>query len=437
MTARTDMRKPFPPLMLLSILCLAVPPSVVTAAAPATAPATAPAAMGAEAYCDWLAGCINAMEKDMPSITASADKAAELYVHEGYQIGTIGDQGFFGESYGRSGGMMRMLSPGQIRNAKMKTIVLVALREDKWDETLAKVREYVDSGNSMVIGFGRAELLKRAKTDGVEFDAVVDNHAAPHGGLFKDGDTWVVPTSPTANVTALWVWTGEFVAGCTRRGKMPPMFQGYAVPGGQERAKRIGHVKFHETKPEPVEPGRIGREFLDELRADLSKVREQEMTDIRATAAKAVAAREAGRGVYAFLHGHAVGGEQIGYPHDPGYFEQLNAGWFRQRRDVKLGEGDFVLCIGFDQRFHGWNFRKWDDEARKAGATLAWSFTDYKDDEVDALGDDEIFINQHWAFGDAVATVPGYDIKILPTSGVIADAVLWMVTAEMHEILAR
>ena len=47
----------------------------------------------------------------------------------------------------------------------------------------------------------------------------------------------------------------------------------------------------------------------------------------------------------------------------------------------------------------------------------------------------EIFIDQHWRFGDAVATVPGYDIKIFPTSGVIADAALWMVNAEMFALL--
>lgn len=27
---------------------------------------------------------------------------------------------------------------------------------------------------------------------------------------------WVVPTDPPANLTALWVWTGEFIGACTR-----------------------------------------------------------------------------------------------------------------------------------------------------------------------------------------------------------------------------
>ena len=47
-----------------------------------------------------------------------------------------------------------------------------------------------------------------------------------------------------------------------------------------------------------------------------------------------------------------------------------------------------------------------------------------------AILTDEVYIDQHWAFGDAVVEVPGYDVKILPTSGVISEAVLWMVCAE-------
>jgi hypothetical protein len=46
----------------------------------------------------------------------------------------------------------------------------------------------------------------------------------------------------------------------------------------------------------------------------------------------------------------------------------------------------------------------------------------------------ETIIWQHWAMGDAVVNVPGYDIKILPPSGVIAEAVLWMTESEMLRI---
>ena len=396
---------------------------------------------GAEAYYQWLRGCLDGLERDLPQTVRSAEAAAQLYVNDDHQIGTYGDRGFAGESGGRSGGMMRMLSPGQIADPKRKSIVLFALREDRWDEAMDKARQYLAAGGKMVIAFARPDLIDRAAAEGVTFDAVVDNHAAPHGGLFAAGDgKWLVPTSPPANLAAMWVWTGEFVAACTRMGKMPPMYLGYAVEGGKERAekitKTIGYAKFHTEEATPVDAGRIGREFLKELRDDLAALHRNEMGDIREVARLAVETKARGGGLYVNLATHASQSGQIGYPHDPGYFTQSNTGWFDQRKDVTFKPGDLVFCVGFDQPFHGWKHGDWDEQARAAGAELAWSFTSYRRKDAVELPPGEIFIDQHWRFGDAVATVPGYDIKILPTSGVIADAVLWMVNAEVFHLLS-
>ena len=35
-----------------------------------------------------------------------------------------------------------------------------------------------------------------------------------------------------------------------------------------------------------------------------------------------------------------------------------------------------------------------------------------------------------WPFGDALVDVPGYDISILPPSGVVQAAAYWMLVAE-------
>jgi len=52
------------------------------------------------------------------------------------------------------------------------------------------------------------------------------------------------------------------------------------------------------------------------------------------------------------------------------------------------------------------------------------------------VGKDESFIDQHWKLGDAVVEVPGYDIKILPTSGVVTETILRMVESEIVRIAA-
>jgi hypothetical protein len=121
----------------------------------------------------------------------------------------------------------------------------------------------------------------------------------------------------------------------------------------------------------------------------------------------------------------------MGYPHDPKWFEPAQRDWATMQKDLALGKGDFVLCIGFDQMFAGKDWEDFAEKARAAGAQIAWSFTDYKKDQVQGVPPGEIYINQHWARGDAAAEIPNYDIRCLPTSGVIAEAVLWMVHAEM------
>jgi hypothetical protein len=54
------------------------------------------------------------------------------------------------------------------------------------------------------------------------------------------------PIDTVAKVVGLWTWTGEFVAACTRLGRMPVLYQSYGLPGGPERGKKYEGKKFHE-----------------------------------------------------------------------------------------------------------------------------------------------------------------------------------------------
>jgi len=397
---------------------------IFTKATPVAKPA-----QDAEAYYQWLMGCLDSLERDLPQIVASAETAARKYVdNEKCVISSIGEKGFQMEALGRSGGLMRFLGPTD------NGVLLFVPRDDHLQEDLALAAQY-RAKNCLVIAVARRSVLQAAHEAGAQFDSEIDNHAAEHGGLFLSPDAaWRVPTDPTANAAALWVWTGEFVAACTRLGKMPPIYLGFAVPGGFDRAKKIGQIKFHLEPPIPMKPCVAGAEFLRELRKDLAALHAKEMRKIRAVADLAAKTRDIGRTTYIFAHGHAFMA-QIGCAHDPGYFTQINADWFRVKEGIKIEPGDFVFCLGFNVVLRGKQFNDFDQTARRAGARLAWSITSYIKDEVKAIPRGEILIDQHWAFGDAVVTVPGYDVKMLPTSGVLAEAVLWMVNAELFNTL--
>ena len=394
---------------------------------------TGPAA-GAEAYYQWLTGCLDAIEKDLPKFTRSAEAAARLYVDGGSEIGAYGGDPFVLELFGRSGGVMRMLAFDKFANRKEapslpdKAIALVGLREDRIDEIVGKITEFRKKGYHVVV-FGRADLVDKARK--AHADVEVDTHAAPHGGLLQDANgRWIIPTDSAAASAASWTWVSEFVAACTRLGKMPPMYLGYAVEGAMEREARFKGLKFHDKLASRLDAGQLSKQFLSELRRSLEAIHDLELPRIRQTAAEALKTRSSGGKLWVYLQGHEIL-RLMGYPNDPQWFEPIHQGWNTMRQDVKIGPSDFILCIGFDQIFQGERWEGFAERTRKAGAKIAWSITDYRPEEVKAIPSGEVFINQHWAKGDAVAEVPKYDIKCIPTSGVIAEAVLWMVHAEM------
>ena len=312
-------------------------------------------------------------------------------------------------------------------------IILLALEEDRLQEQLQQLAQMAKAERGrFVVAFARDEILERARKAGATFDAVVNIHAAEHDGLFQTPDGGhVVPTVFTARIIAMWVWMGEFVAACTRLGKMPPMYQSIAVPPGyiritQDISDPNGFRRFHGAVPPRIPPGKLGREYIRELGRNLSTMHDSEMADIRAAAALAVRARRNGNALYTAPFGHSV-------PHHPqGYFESFDETREKlkeQGQDAKFNEGDFVLVLGYD-----WPIPS-GIEASRAGAIVAWSITSYKLHEIECIAPDEILIDQHWALGDALVAVPGYDVKICPPSGVLAEAVLWMVNAEMHSLL--
>lgn len=378
---------------------------------------------GAEAYRRWLDATLDGLEQRLPALAGSAEEAARLYVGQGYSIRTEGDSGVRGEALGRSGGIMDM------NFDRPSPIVLYFPTSVK---ELATAPRWLDA--RPVVTFAPQWMADAAGFAAGPTNRLVITHTATGGGLFTRPDgRQMVQIDRVAGVAALWVWTGEFVAACTRLGKMPVMYQGFAVPGGKERAQRLAAIdpKFHQETPEPVAAGRLGKAYLAELRNDFGVVFAKEKAAIRALAEKAVATMASGRGTYLLPPTHVLVNAPSAPSFDPGYFERINDEWSKLRQDIALKPGDLVFCNSFDDV---WPIGDLAATMRADGIILAWSFAGYKtgpNEGLQVIGKDDLFINQHWDFGDAVVEVPGYDTRILPTSGVITESILRLVEAEI------
>lgn len=390
-----------------------------------------------DAYSEWTLGNIKALAENMQSITEAAEAAAEKYVTGEWGIAGAGDYGVLAEACGRSGGIMALkwgYPPNYLKlSEENPQIVLFALREDRYEKHLRDARKVLDVEHAFVVVMGPRQLIERAREDGMPMQASFAVHSAEGEGLFEmpDGDR-LVPTTPVASMAALWVWTSEFVAACTRHGKMPVMHESYAIPGARERAEKLKGQRFYDGEVGPVPAGELGRLFLDKLRENVEEFHANERGKMLKAVEMAWQAREAGKELYTFVHGHSVVQDQVKYAKSPRYLTKLNKNWHHQHDRYTLEEGDFVFCLGYDHRYQGNNYGTWHEDAREAGATLVWSLATYRDEHVKPIRKaDELLIDQHWEYGDAVVPVPGTDVTIAPTSGHIAQMILRMFNAAL------
>lgn len=388
--------------------------------------AQAKSACGSAMYHTWLKSCLKGIKKDVPYITKSAESAALLYVTEEYQLGVWGDLGLMEEFRGRAGGIMPIC--WEVKSGASKTVALMTVRDDHLKDDMQQVDAFLKQGN-MVVVFARKPVTNALQPSTNLW--LVDTHASEHGGLIKSGDKWLVPTDSAANIAAMWAWTGEFIAACTRLGKAPPVWQSMMVPGGIERNNKYlaameqatpkGRL-FLETCPPPFPADKASQTYLDAMVKSVDELFDKEGSVIRNVALTALKTRADGGQIYGALTGHSLMHES-GCAHDPGIFKPID------NADIK--PKDFVLGMGYDSILTGTFWKNVDQTIRPTGARIAWCFTDYRPDAAKSLLPGELYINQHWAMGDSLVTVPGYDVRILPPSGIIEDAVYWSINAEM------
>ncbi len=86
--------------------------------------------------------------------------------------------------------------------------------------------------------------------------------------------------------------------------------------------------------------------------------------------------------------------------------------------------GDLVLYVGMYEPYGPWV-----ETAHACGAKIVTVVSGTPQRQAEEMGAD-VNINGCWPFGESVVEVPGYDVKILPPTGVIQSSAYWMFVAE-------
>jgi hypothetical protein len=232
------------------------------------------------------------------------------------------------------------------------------------------------------------------------------------------------PVDTVANVIALWTWTGEFVAACTRLGRMPVLYQSYGLPGGPERGKKYHGMRFHDDLTiEPIPAGVLGRQYLDQIERLLVKMDKLQKPKILQAARWWGQARSA----TTLVTGHMF----PRHGQDARALRQCDLvavpAWENKELLEPSHPPSFVLYLGYQ-----FAPQKLVEQARAMGVKLVYS--DVQPTQPPEPASNILYIDPGWPLADGCVMVPGYDVPILPASGVVQAAVYWTIASERAKL---
>ena len=188
-------------------------------------------------------------------------------------------------------------------------------------------------------------------------------------------------------------------------------------------------------KIEPVEPGNLGRQYTSALQDFFGKIKTNELARFREAGKLSAETISGGRKVVASLIGHFMSSQRR-MPGYPEIFTIRENEYGSEQLEGILESGDVWLHVGYS-----YYPERELNYAREVGAKTICVFTPGPTDigegwPVDAdMSLIDIYIDPYWKHGDAVVNVPGYDVNIIPPSGVMMISCYWMLIGETMGVL--
>jgi uncharacterized phosphosugar-binding protein len=374
--------------------------------------ASAIAAAPGERLTEAVLGACTGMRAQRVTREEAAEAAAARFVQGGtlWVAGSI--PRFDIEWLTRAGGIMPvsvMKTPADVGAADVLVYGCLLGAEKADGDLLRQVR----ARQGLVVAIGPAEqaaTMREAAQFYLEVTLAADAPLRPQAAA-------------SASIAALWAFSGDLVGACTRRGVMPTMWQSVMVPGARERNARYRPLRVHaDMTVSPQAAGALGERYLDAVTAALTGLRTQQAAIQKAGGAL----REAVRLKHTVFHAN-IGHFEPALLLPPDFAIPLTV-LPGKDPDLDLAKravaGDALLAVWYTDQ--PTTLLK---AARAAGVTSACILAANPAETRDpSLAD--IPLDSQWVIGDAVVEVPGYDVRILPPSGVLNSTIFFAILAE-------
>jgi hypothetical protein len=395
-----------------------------------------------------FSGYLDATASSSGDISREADRVADLFITNGLLYLAPNQDSFLFEQWGRASGLgpAEKWSPGE-KKLKESDLLLLALEPttdypgsgDDW------LREAYASGAQIILFASPEDPVTVTKTGSTgfavsDFSGFIDNHTHRQPFTFTASakePPRKIYMSGMMNMLNGLLFQGELAAACTRRGKMPVFWLSFAIdePKGYPRAARLSKtiapgskwgdpVSFHTDLVVPaIQPGYVTARYLKAMRAYTKLLEGRLRPELDYVVQQTLATLRAGHKAYFLGIGHALPYEA---PREEwnDVFVMLEPGWFGKTAPAGKDEGNLLFLLGMP------TYPRNDVEAALArGMSVIVMCTE--NPRLTAEQAKRVrWIRAPWPLEDGVVRLPGYDIPILPVTGVMNSLIYYAVRSE-------
>lgn len=341
------------------------------------------------------------------------------------------------EFSGRAGGLMG-IKIKDYKPTSSKDVAFFALPGNaSWDPTSdPRLQELMQSKAQLYV-IGQSQQLASLKA--AKRFAGFTGGIAPGEGLY--GLKSLRPLAPLWQLEQLlrgWVTAGEFVAACTRAGKMPTLWMSIWLEGaGVRNASFIRYdnlrevwspAMFHSDRyVPPLKSGYVGRAFLDELGAILNLLGAQLPRLARAGRWMAQA-KQAGQTVHMVAVGHSYP-MLLDLPKDLDYpvlWGPTNSN-LQTAIPAQLGKGDVAIHFGYAPVDVV-------DVMQILDRGVRFIYTSpYGRPAALRNHPNLLWLDLPWRPADATVDIPGYSVRLLPASSSCHTMAYFAILCEMAQ----
>jgi len=349
--------------------------------------------------------------RQLPKIIEAADAAAaqidahpDACINVPYRV----QSGFAEEVLNRAGGLANALPSIERRNQTTPhDVSLVSVRawDDDGDDMLSIIEEHKKNGWTVVLFASEA-----GKPEGLDVDYLIDNGGADgslaHGGI-----------NTIANSVNAWLWTVEYAAALTRRGRYPGVLMSIFLDGNEKHNAFLQRKnrKFLGETDVAIPAGELAEQYF--ASADrMIKSLNSEATTTEIDSAAAFAAEHIQQGGEAKVATclHMLMFEIFKTASPITAFHGYRGA--EKAMEANLDEGDLLIWIGYVGMTTP--YEDYGGAIAARNVKLISSFTpDLEYPERNQPTPDR-YIAQHWALPDAEVKIPFAPDYMAPISGI-------------------